>query len=329
MSIDLRTVSLKPVRQTYGHIARRFGDKPASRYQEGTYDLQASANFHYRPTWDPERELFDAKRTAIRMKDWYALKDPRQYYYGAYTIARARYQEIAEAGFDFVESHGLVDDMDEGLRQRALQLLIPLRHVAWAANMNNAAIGAYGYGTAFTQAAVYHSMDHLGIAQYLTRIGLTLNGDPSVLDAAKSAWMEDARWQGLRRYVEDTLVLSDPFELHLAQNLVLDGLLYPLAYDIFTTDILSAKGGTAVAMLTRFMSDWFDETRKWVDATIRPVVAESEENHRQLRAWLDCWSPRAIDAVVPLVQLTFGDDADAVMRSLREQFEARLEKSGL
>ncbi len=30
MEIDLRTVAIKPVRQTFDHIARRFGDKPAS-----------------------------------------------------------------------------------------------------------------------------------------------------------------------------------------------------------------------------------------------------------------------------------------------------------
>jgi phenol/toluene 2-monooxygenase (NADH) P1/A1 len=35
---------------------------------------------------------------------------------------------------------------------------------------------------------------------------------------------------GLRRYVEDTFVVKDPFELWIAQNVALDGLLYPLVY---------------------------------------------------------------------------------------------------
>jgi phenol hydroxylase P1 protein len=29
MHIDLRTVSIQPLRQTFDHLARRFGDKPA------------------------------------------------------------------------------------------------------------------------------------------------------------------------------------------------------------------------------------------------------------------------------------------------------------
>lgn len=34
MQIDLRTVSIQPQRQAFDHLVRRFGDKPASRYQE-------------------------------------------------------------------------------------------------------------------------------------------------------------------------------------------------------------------------------------------------------------------------------------------------------
>ncbi len=141
MQIDLRTVSITPLRQTYNHIAERLGaDKPASRYIEGTMNVQPDANFHYRPTWDPQHELFDPRRTRLVMRDWYALKDPRQFYYGAYTQARARMQEVAEADFEFVEERGLADRYDDAARRKALDFYVPLRHVAWGANMN----GPYG-----------------------------------------------------------------------------------------------------------------------------------------------------------------------------------------
>ncbi len=79
MQVDLQTIALKPLRNTFKHIEKRFGDKVASRYQEATYDLQPTDNFHYRPTWDPEREIHDVRRTKIVLKDWYVLKDPRQF----------------------------------------------------------------------------------------------------------------------------------------------------------------------------------------------------------------------------------------------------------
>ena len=209
-SIDLQAKEIKPARNTFTHVARHIGgDKPASRYQEATIGIQPTQNFHYRPTWDPEHEIFDASRSAIKLADWYVLKDPRQYYYANWTITRARQHEAIEANYSFVDSRGLLTRMTDEVRESACKVLMPLRHVAWAGNMNNTFICAYGYGTAITAPCNFHAMDHLGIAQYLTRFGLAVD-DPGVLDAGKNDWLNDPRWQVLRRLVEDTLVMKDP-----------------------------------------------------------------------------------------------------------------------
>jgi phenol/toluene 2-monooxygenase (NADH) P1/A1 len=328
MQIDLRTVSIKPLRHTYGHIERRFGDKPASRYQEGTYDLQPTHNFQYRPTWDPDREIFDASRTRLKMRDWYAFRDPRQYYYGTWTLARARQQETAESNFDFVESRNLASLLSPELLTLALDLLLPLRHVAWGGSMNNTAICAYGYGTAITQPCMYHAMDHLAIAQYLTRIGLLL-GDAAALSSAKEHWLCAADWQALRRLVEDSFVVQDWFELYVAQNLVLDGLLYPLFYKVLVEDELSMRGGTAIAMLTQFMTEWYAESAKWVDAQVKVAVAESPGNAALVSDWIAGWQARAVAALAPMAERALGERAGAVMDDLAQQFAARLAKLGV
>ena len=56
MTVEIRTTGVKPVRNTFTHLAKRFGDKPSTRYQEIAYDIQPSTNFHYKPMWDPEHE---------------------------------------------------------------------------------------------------------------------------------------------------------------------------------------------------------------------------------------------------------------------------------
>jgi len=328
-TVDLRTVTIKPLRHTFEHVAKRIGgDKPATRYQEGTYDVQATHNFHYRPTWDPDHEIFDATRTKIVMKDWYAFRDPRQFYYGTYTMARARQQETTESNFDFVESRGLAAALPEGVRQMALDVLLPLRHLAWGGNMNNAFICAYSYGTAISQPHIYQAMDHLGIAQYLTRVGLLL-ADPEALDTAKQQWMNDPKWQGLRRYIEDSFVLTDWFELFVAQNLVLDGLVYPLVYENIVDSDLTMKGGSAIAMLTQFMTDWFTETSKWADAQIKTAAAESPENKALLSQWAQAWLARGLEAVAPLAQHALGDKAAAVLGDVEQALRARAAKAGL
>ena len=326
MQIDLRTVSIKPLRQTFDNIAARLGgDKAASRYLEGMLDVQAAANFHYRPTWDPTHEIFDPTRTKIVMADWYSLKDPRQFYYGTYTGSRARMQEAAESDFEFVESRGLAANFDSGARRAALDFYVPLRHLAWGSNMNNASMCAYGYGTAITQPCIYQSMDQLGIAQYLTKLGLTLGG-PADLAAGKRAWLEGAAWQELRRITEDTFVIKDWFELFVAQNVVLDGIVFPLAYQVVDAD-LNQRAGPTVSLLTRFQVEWFADSSKWVDAVLKAVAAESPANRDTLNAWIAAWAKRTVEALKPLVHLA-GVSEDAVATA-RDALKNRLSKVGL
>ena len=328
MQIDLRTVSITPLRQTYNHIAERLGaDKPASRYIEGTMNVQPDANFHYRPTWDPEHELFDPRRTRLVMQDWYALKDPRQFYYGTYTQARARMQEVAEADFDLVESRGLAERYDDDARRKALDFYVPLRHVAWGANMNGAYQCAYGYGTAITQPCLYAGMDQLGIAQYLTRLGLLL-GNQGELEAGKQAWLQAPEWQGLRRVVEDTWVLKDWVELFVAQNVVLDGVLFALAYKE-VDEALSQQAGPVVSMLTRFQAEWAQDANKWVDAVMKTAAAESADNKALLNGWYADWRSRVQAALAPVAALALGAEAPAALERSVALLDARMAKAGL
>ncbi|MBW7656832.1 aromatic/alkene monooxygenase hydroxylase subunit beta [Hydrogenophilus thermoluteolus] len=329
MSIDLKTVNIKPLRLTYAHVAKYIGEnKIPTRYQEATFGAQPNTNFHYRPTWDPDHELFDTARTAIKMKDWYAIKDPRQFYYGSWTGTRAKQQETVEANFSFVESRGLIALLPEAVKQRALDVLTPLRHVAWGANMNNSQICAIGYGTSFTAPAMFHAMDNLAVAQYLTRLALVLEG-PERLDQGKLAWLHDANWQLLRRYVEDTFVVQDPVELFVAQNLVLDGLLYPLVFDTYVDNALAMQGGSAISMLTAFITEWHSESKRWVDAVVKTIAAESEENKALLTQWFRHWEERAADALTPVSVLAMGDAAASALDDVRQGLANRVKKLGL
>jgi phenol hydroxylase P1 protein len=329
MNLDLQAREITPLRHTYAHVAAHIGgDKPATRYQEATLGAQPSVNFHYRPTWDPEHELFDPTRSAIRMNDWYALRDPRQFYYATWTMTRARQQETIESNFSFVESKRMAHLMSDALRAQVLRVLLPLRHVAWGANMNNSSICAYGYGTAFTAPAMFHAMDNLGVAQYLTRLGLAL-ADPEALDEAKQAWLEAPEWQPLRRLVEDSFVVKDPFELFVAQNFALDGQLYPLVYGSFVDDYVALQGGTAVAMLTAFMPEWHEESARWIDAVIKVAAAESEHNRRLLSQWTRAWGERAYAALEPVARMALGEHAQAAMDDARKTMEQRAAKAGL
>ena len=329
MTVDIRTAHIEPLRQTFDHVEARIGKgKAATRYQEAVHDFQMTMNFHYRPTWEPDMELFDKRRTAIELEDFDALLDPRQYYYATYTLQRAKQQDAQENNFGLVEKRNLFATLPEAWKAAIEQWIVPLRHFEWGANTNNCYLAAYAYGTPFNSAAMMQSMDRLGIAQYLTRLGLALEPSAEILDRAKARWMDDPAWQPLRRLVEDSMVCKDWFELHVIQNLLLDPLVYTYAYQRFDQAI-SAQGGIAYGLCTEFMREWQTESVRWTDATVKVAAAASAANKAKLDAWVAQWEPRVLEAVAPLVAGAPGADAEAFLAQVAAAQSARRVKLGL
>ena len=330
MSIDIKTTKIEQRRTTFDNVAEKLGEgKVPSRYQEVMFGVQQEEVFHYRPTWDPEHDIFDADRTAIKMRDFDDLVDPRHYYYGTYVIRRSKQQESQEKNFYMVEKRRLLAAMDTALSEKIRKVVIPFRHAEWGANNNNLFIAAYGFGTPMPVAADFQGMDRLGNAQYITRIGLILsNNDPEILDQAKSEWLDDPMWQPLRKLVEDSFVLKDWFELHLLQNFLLDGVLHPLLFQHFDAEIVD-NGGTAFAMVTEFFVEWFDEVRRWVDQTIKTAAKESATNKALLTGWRDKWLPEVSNAAQPVAEYIFAGRSAEVLEQLTSQLEVRSGRIGL
>ena len=320
MSLEIKTSSIEPIRQSYAYIERRFGNKPATRYQEVSFDIQAETNFHYRPLWKPEKTLNDKTHTAIVMQDWYAFKDPRQFYYGTYVQHRARLQDTAEANFNFFEKRQLAVHISEEVREKVISLFIPFRHLEQTANLHMMSGSAYGYGTVLTQACIYAAMDRLGMAQYISRVGLALDGGTGEsLVPAKQAWMNDTAWQGLRKLCEQSLTEQDYFKLFLLQNLVIDSFMAELVYTQFD-QWLAEHQARDLAMLTEFMQEALTDLRKWSDSVLKTATAESIENKQLLSQWLAEYLPEVRAAFAPWAEKVLASDAiDAAEQKLLER----------
>jgi phenol/toluene 2-monooxygenase (NADH) P1/A1 len=325
VSIEIKTTSVEPLRRTFDHIAEKLGgDKPASRYQEAVWGLQPALNFHYRPTWDQNHALYDPRRTAIVMRDFDDLIDPRQYYYGTWTMQRGRQQDSQEKNFDFVEKRDLLATLGATWRDKITRFVLPMRHVAWAANANNAYICAYGYGAPVTSAAGMHMMDELGVAQYLSRAGLMLgDNDTLLLDSAKAAWMQADMWQPMRALIETSMVTKDWFELFVLQNLLIDGMVHPLVFERFDARVI-ANGGAVFSMLSEFMVDWYAESSRWVDAVLKIAAAESSANRAHLEGWISHWLPQVSAALTPLAEFAMDGEGASIVAELVGELRARV-----
>jgi len=328
MTVQIKTIDLEPKRNTFAHVARRLGaDKPASRYQEATLDVQATENFHYKPLWEPEYWHYDTRKTAVVMADWYKPLDPRQFYYSTYNIARANMNQAAEKNFAFVDERGLLTKASAQAQAAIRRGLLPVRHLHWGSNMNMAEMTQRGYGTAVTAPCIFSAGDHLGMAQIVSRIGLALDGQTGTcLAAAKQGWMSNPAWQGVRKLIEDTLVQRDWFELFTAQVLGVNEVVLKLVYGALEQAF--PESGLSLAMLTGFMSDWAADETRWSDAVLKSVAAESEANKRLVSGWAEQWIARAVTAAEPLSAGLLGDHG-AAARAAGEAARGHGRKLGL
>lgn len=330
MSINIASKKLEPLRLNYAHIERRFGaEKQATRYQEAVMDMQPTENFHYAPTWETDKKLFDESRTAIKMQDWYSFTDPRQYYYTTYVSVRAKQQETMEKNIELIDKNDLLDLIPQDLRQKIKAVMTPLRHVEYGANLNNQDICDRGYGTTITSLASFNGFDRIAIAQYLSRITLLIDGNEEAgLKQGREDWLNDAAWQGLRHAMEDIFVLDDWFEIMVAQNIVMDGLMYPLIYKTFVPESV-AGGATPLLMLTSLMSEYADENVRWTNQLVKVTAAESDENKQLLSGWVKEWSSRLQKALEPIAEKAIQDDASSKLNAIAEVLRARMVKQGL
>ncbi|MCX9191532.1 phenol 2-monooxygenase [Carbonactinospora thermoautotrophica] len=323
MQYELRTQVIEPLRATFDSLVERYGGRPASRYEEGTIDVQPRENFHYRPLWDPAHELYDEDFSALKLADPYSFTDPRQFYYASYVTARAQMFDAFGRTLDYIEERDLFQRMPAAWRTLTTAAVLPMRHYEGGAQLVSVAGARFAYGATIEQCLSLAAFDRIGNAQLLSRVGLALGG-PESLGEAKRAWLEAEDLQPLRRYAEELLVEQDWAVAAFALDLA-DRLIYPLLYRHLDEQAL-AGGAGAVSLVAQHLAGWFADQRRWVDALLAAWVADPEHGEANAAVLSDAartWLPRACDAVRGL-----GRAADAAVDTGAEravdEFAARL-----
>ena len=193
MQIELRTQVIEPERKTFTNLAKRFGDRPASRYEEGSIDVQSVANFHYRPLWSENHEIYDVDYTAFKLTDPYSFTDPRQLYYAPYVQSRAAMNEAFVKTIDYVDSKDLLQKLPAGWDAVVGELLVPLRHWESGAQLVSIEGSRWAYGTTLDQCCLYAAFDRIGeenafavLARATTALSLPPSSAGSMLPSCRA-----------------------------------------------------------------------------------------------------------------------------------------------
>lgn len=329
MQYELRYQVIEPRRQTFQNLIDRFGDAPASRYLEATLDVEPRENFHYRPTWAEDRELYDERYSALRLSDPYSFLDPRQLYYMPYVTNRAALHDEFAKTLAYLEQRDLLAKMPDAWQAVLASVVVPFRHYESGAQLISVAGARFAYGTSLEQCCTFAAFDRIANAQMLSRVGITLGGGSGdVLALAKQEWMDGEHLQPLRRLVEEIMITDDWAEGLLAVDIV-DSLLYPLMYQGLDEAALLGGGG-AYSLIAQYLTTWFADQRRWLDALV--TAWEADEGHGgsnrgALARIHKTWGARAQDAVSALAAVV--DDrlpdagTTAILASITEAEHAR------
>jgi phenol hydroxylase P1 protein len=305
---ELRYKVIEPKRQTYQNIIDRFGDQPASRYLEATLDVEPRENFHYRPTWAQDRELYDPRYSALRLTDPYSYTDPRQYYYTPYVTNRAALHDEFGKSLSYLEDRELLARMPEAWRSVLASVVIPLRHYESGAQLVTVTGARFAYGTSLEQCCTYAAFDRIGNAQMLSRVGIALGvGTADILTTAKQEWLDGEHLQPLRRLVEEIMIVDDWAEGLLAIDII-DSMLYPLLYTGLDERAL-LEGAGAYSLFAQHLSTWFIDQRKWLDALITAWREDPDNggaNQEHLARIDATWRPPATEAFDALIAVVDG-----------------------
>ncbi len=308
MQYELRTQVIEAKRKTFTNLTARFGDRPATRYEEGSVDIQAVTNFHYRPLWNPDKEIYDETYTALRLTDPYSFTDPRQFYYYPYVTARSHLHEAFAATLSYLESRSLLEKLPEGWRLAIAEAVVPMRHYEAGAQMISADGCRWAWGTTIEQCLSYASFDRIGNAQLLSRAGIALDGGTdALLGAAKQHWLAAENLQPMRRYVEQLMIEKDWAVAHVGLDLV-DQLLYGLLYaHLDEAALLGGAGG--YSLIAQHLAGWFADHRRWVDALYKAWLADAEHgeaNRAALAGAVARLLPGATEAVTGVARIIDG-----------------------
>ena len=119
---------------------------------------------------------------------------------------------------------------------------------------------------------------------------------------------------------------KDWFETLVAQDLVLDAIVYRLVFEDLRKALKSSVG---IVLVTDMPAEVHADDARWVDAMVKIAAAESPSNKTLLSGWFASWRERGVAAARPLAEHLFGTDAEGVLARLVAELNTRAGKLGI
>src|SRR5579885_154069 len=308
----------------------------ATQYEEVTLHTQWSPSNYAVQGWFSRgrggRPPWSEESTRLRCRDWWRYRDPAQRWFRNYAREQASAEEAIETASAGAQRMGLMERID-----RAWLGFLGLHYAAYR-------FPEYGLFLALCHAQrealsdvtagplVFQSLDKDRHSQAIALYMMDL--EAAVADFAeggsKRAWMGDAIWQPMRRYVEELIACRDWAEIAFAVNLLHE----PAPATLFTRELAARRApfhGDPVtpAILSTVESDRATAVGS-VAEIFRCAIEDTPSNREVVGEWVERWAPRAIESACALKPLfdDWGADFDRALERLLEEQASLMGRAG-
>jgi methane monooxygenase component A beta chain/propane monooxygenase small subunit len=314
-----------------------------------------AVNLHVQPGieaggWDQEhgylrtpegRYAWTPDSTALRHHNWYAFRDPANLWQRTYVRMQAEQERaIGRLSEDVVEN-GSAARIDPAW----LTDIVAGHYAVWAYvewGLFRSLFPAFRESLSDTLSAslLFNTFDRVRHSQDIVSMMLVLEEavPDFAADDAKRLWLEEPRYQPLRKLIEELIfTVHDWAEKPILVNLVFD----PILSEIGLFRLMGRQASFHGDALSQLIISSVDRDRRrnlaWTKELVAMVtaddVADAPDNREVIQQWLDRWTPRVIEAaeaLAPLYELesSMSEPFAEVLADVRAQHSALITDLG-
>ena len=289
----------------------------ASLYEDVTVDTQPSIHRHLTRGWPVSfadgRGTWNDDSTALRCEDWYAFRDPGEQWERPFYQWSSALENQIEGTLRSAAAEGLMTDFDpdwvEFLRAN-LQVPAFVEHGLWFA-LATIARDCLSDSVATCVCLQAATKQRSAQAIVLYAMDLERHHGPFPIEAARTQFLSDPRWQPTRRFLERLAATHDWGEVLVAANLCFEPRVGTLLRREVGIRAAARHGDTVTPVLARVATEEWEWARGWSADLVAMLVADpvhGEHNRSTIEGWLGEWEPKAIEAAEALAELAAVDD---------------------
>jgi propane 2-monooxygenase small subunit len=281
----------------------------ASLYEDVTIDTQPSIHRHLGRGWpvsfEDGRGTWDDASTALQSSDWFAFRDPGEYWKRPYYQRETAIERQIDGAMHSAAEQGLINDFSpewvEWLRT-SLQVPAYVEHGLWFAL---ATIGRACLSDSVATCVCLQAAMKQRSAQALVLYAMDLepHHGPFPIEAARDAFLSEAAWQPTRRYLERLAATPDWGEVIVAVNLCFEPVVGTLLRRELGIRAAAANGDTVTPVLARVATQEWEWAQAWSTELVRFLAADAdhgEQNRAVIEHWIADWEPLGNEAALAL-----------------------------